>query len=319
MKNTKSQNIRLGLFITLGLLLLVVAIYFLGRDRQFFGHSVQISAVFKDVKGLKVGNNVQFSGITIGSVSSMKIKNDSAIQVQMSIDKRAIKFLKENSKAQIGTEGLMGSKEVIIHPGSSNMPGLQEGDVLMTIKPIELNDILMEVSNTSQNASRLTNNLAEIAEKINRGEGIFGSLLRDTVFSENLNQASDNASYISNNLIDITDQIKSGNGDLGRLIYDDSLSLEVMKTTNNINQLAKHLDSLTLSLTAVTNKINHGDGTVNKLLTDSVFADSLDVTLQKINTGVVEVTQTAESLKNSWILNLFSGKRKDKKKSAKSD
>ncbi|HYX08973.1 MAG TPA: MlaD family protein, partial [Bacteroidales bacterium] len=98
MKNTKNQNIRLGLFITVGLLLLVVAIYLLGRDRQIFGHSVKISAVFKDVKGLKVGNNVQFSGITIGSVSGMKIKNDSAIQVQMSIDKRAVKFLKEDSK-----------------------------------------------------------------------------------------------------------------------------------------------------------------------------------------------------------------------------
>lgn len=80
------------------------------------------------------------------------------------------------------------------------------------------------------------------------------------------------------------------------------------------------MDSLTLSLSAVTDKINHGKGTVNKMLTDSTFADSLDVTLQNINTGVTEVTQTAESLKNSWILNLFSGnKKKDKKKSSESD
>ena len=73
MAEIKNRSIRVGLFIFLSFLLFVLAILILGRKRNMFQPTIKITTIFSDVRGLKVGNNVRFSGIEVGAVVGISI------------------------------------------------------------------------------------------------------------------------------------------------------------------------------------------------------------------------------------------------------
>jgi phospholipid/cholesterol/gamma-HCH transport system substrate-binding protein len=104
MEKTTSEKIRLGLFVIIGLSFFVVAIYFIGSKQQMFGKTDHLSAVFNNVGGLQLGNNVRFSGINIGSVREIKIINDTTINVDMQIEKSYFQYIKKDAIASIGSD-----------------------------------------------------------------------------------------------------------------------------------------------------------------------------------------------------------------------
>ncbi len=79
--------VRLGLFITAGFVLFILAIFLIGRQKHLFDPVIELKANFKNVSGLQVGNNIRFSGINVGTVDNINIINDSTIQVDMIIKK----------------------------------------------------------------------------------------------------------------------------------------------------------------------------------------------------------------------------------------
>ena len=83
MRNTKKHNIRLGFFVAIGVLLFIISIYYIGTQINFFSKKFQVSGVFTDISGLKVGNNARFSGINVGTVSKVQIINDSLVRVDL--------------------------------------------------------------------------------------------------------------------------------------------------------------------------------------------------------------------------------------------
>ena len=88
MKNKKSNNIRLGLFVSLGLFLLIAAIYYIGKKQQMFSNTFRISGIFKDISGLEVGNNVRFSGINIGVIENIEMIADTAVRVDLVLEEK---------------------------------------------------------------------------------------------------------------------------------------------------------------------------------------------------------------------------------------
>ena len=68
MKKDIPNNIRLGLFVAIGTVVLVMALYFIGSKRNVFSQTIKISALFYNVNGLVAGNNVRYAGIDIGTV-----------------------------------------------------------------------------------------------------------------------------------------------------------------------------------------------------------------------------------------------------------
>ena len=97
MQQKKIKPIRLGLFIFISFLLFVSAILILGRKRNMFQQTIKISTVFKDVKGLRVGNNIRFTGIDVGSIVDMSILSDTAVSVVFSIDKHVVPYIKKEA------------------------------------------------------------------------------------------------------------------------------------------------------------------------------------------------------------------------------
>ena len=344
MKRSPQRAIRLGTFITAGVLLFIIALYLIGSKQNMFGINVKVTTVFADVKGLREGAVVRFTGIDVGAVSKLQILSDSSVIVEMAIEKKVTHFIKKNSIASIASQGLMGNKIVVLLPGSPDMPSIEQGDNLPSIIPIETDDILKEIKTSSERISEVSGNLVDITAKINRGEGIFGKIFTDTSFAYNLSKTSQNlkelsdmvnsgegfigklfadttfsgdldstARYISEiarNLEEVTDKINRGEGIVGKMFTDTSLTNNLYMASQNLNESTGNLEEVTDNLIEFTETMNSGQGVVHKMLVDSVFADSLDIALRNLNETLIEVRKASEAVQKSGMIRAFS---KDKK------
>jgi phospholipid/cholesterol/gamma-HCH transport system substrate-binding protein len=186
-KTTKFK-MRLGLFITGGLLIFVIVVFIIGKQKNLFVPVFRMTTTFYNVSGLQVGNNIRFSGINVGSVEDITILNDSTVQVDMLIEKNVQRFIKTDSEASIGSAGIIGDRILIISQGSNEAPTAKEGLHIESNEPVETDVIMQSLKITAYNAAVVSDQLAEIMTKINSGKGTLGRLIRDSTIAANINQ-----------------------------------------------------------------------------------------------------------------------------------
>jgi phospholipid/cholesterol/gamma-HCH transport system substrate-binding protein len=188
MQKQSINKIKLGIFVAIGIALFLAGIYYIGETKKLFSTTFRISAMFKDVNGLQVGNNVRFAGINVGTIEAIEIITDSNVKVDMILDVTTQKFIKKDAKAIIGSDGLMGNKIMNVSPGTTAFAMVENNDMIGTTIPISLDDMLLKLKNTTDNAALITDDLAAIMGNIRSGKGTIGKLFMDTVFAENLDK-----------------------------------------------------------------------------------------------------------------------------------
>ncbi len=188
MKKTTGNNYRLGLFVSVTIALFIAGVYFIGDRQQMFSRSFHIYGYFKNIDGLQVGNNVRFSGINIGVIGSILQISDTSVQVAFVINENSHKFIKKNVNAVIGTDGLMGNKIVSLVPGPSGQPVVNDNDIIATIKPVSMDEIMNKIKITADNAADISEGLAAIMDNISEGRGTVGKLFMDTSFANNIDK-----------------------------------------------------------------------------------------------------------------------------------
>ncbi|WP_321346623.1 MlaD family protein [uncultured Draconibacterium sp.] len=310
MKERKSRSLRLGIMVTVGLALFAWGIYYLGSQRKLFTSSVTVKSYFNNVSGLVEGNKVRYSGITVGSVSEISIVSDSTILVEMTIDKNTRKFIRKDSKVEINSDGLMGSKIVNILPGTANAGSVSDDEFLTTNNPIELEDVLEEVKKVIIDGQKVTTNLIEITNKINNGNGDLALLLNDKTITSRISEIGDEVAATTKNINSITEKIDEGEGDLGRLINDTIITSDIEQMVQNFTHASLTADSVTNELLDFSRELNTGNGTITKLVYDDEMAKHIDTTIVKAGKGIDDVVKAANTVESSWIFNLFSKRKK---------
>jgi len=181
--NTHSHKFkfRLGLFVSGGLALFVIAIFIIGKQKNLFNPVIRLTTNFFNVSGLQTGNNIRFTGINVGTVENITIINDTTVRVDMLIESQVGKFIKSSCMVSIGSEGLIGDRLLVISPGNADDPIAVEGQKLASVEPVETDAIIANLQGTSKQ-------LNEIVLKINSGRGTLGRLIYDTLIAENLNE-----------------------------------------------------------------------------------------------------------------------------------
>ena len=189
MKKDTSNKIKLGIFISLGIAVFILAIYFIGERQQLFTDTFRVSGVFRDVGGLQTGNNVRFAGINVGTVENISIVSDTSVSVEILISESTRKFIKKDAIASIGSEGLMGNKTLIISPGSGGKMEIENNDTIKTVQPINMDEVLLSLKTTIDNTTDITNDLSKIVSNIQSGEGTIGKLLMDKSLAKNFDSS----------------------------------------------------------------------------------------------------------------------------------
>lgn len=184
--HSEKFKVRLGAFVAGGLFLFTLTVFVIGKQKNLFNPVFKLTAIFSNVSGLQVGNNIRFAGINVGIVDNIRIINDSSVRVNMFIRKNVKEFIKTDCQVGIGSEGLIGDRLITITEGSADAPMVKDGQELASSPPVETDAIMASLKVTADHAEVISAQLAEIMYKVNNGNGILSKLIQDSTMAGNL-------------------------------------------------------------------------------------------------------------------------------------
>lgn len=284
MKNTLET--RLGIFFALAMCAAVLLVETIG-GAGFFRKGYPLTAAFKSVQDLKVGDPVKLAGVRIGSVSDISLTND-LVRVSMKIERD--KQIRTTSKARVKFAGLMGQNFVELDFGSPDGVPIDPtvGGTVETVEQPDLSALMARLNNVAKGIEDVTKSINPTGL-----QDVLGPL------SDFMRDNSTKLSAIFGNAQVISSQIAEGKGTLGLLVMDDQLYRDALQTVDTLGKSTGKIDSLVGDAqevmagakTAVTN-LNAGKGTLGLLMTDDALyrdtteaMDNLKEIMQKINRG----------------------------------
>jgi phospholipid/cholesterol/gamma-HCH transport system substrate-binding protein len=194
-----SRVARLGAFIFVTLAVLAAGVFLIGSKEYLFRSTYQLKAQFDNVAGLSDGADVQVGGVHSGSVLSIDLphKPGDKVTVVMELDKSTHEIIKQDSLASIETEGVLGNQYVAISFGSAGQAEVKNGQMIQSLPPLVMSDLLKKTSgilDSSQqainNATMATAHLNSVSAKIDSGQGTIGSLVNDKQLYDNVQQST---------------------------------------------------------------------------------------------------------------------------------
>jgi phospholipid/cholesterol/gamma-HCH transport system substrate-binding protein len=317
MKTTKNKRaVTVGIFVAIGLLILVVGIFTLGGQQKKFVKSIDVSAVFDDVGGLQQGNNIWFSGVKIGTVKKIQIAGNERVNVILHIEKKAQEFIRKDAKAKIGTDGLIGNKIILIYGGTPTAPAVEAGDQLAVEKAMSTDDMLATLQENNKNLIDITNDFKKVSRKLANGEGTLGALLTDeTLFKSlentvaNLQVAAKNSQRLTGGIADYTAKLQSPNTLAGGLVTDTVIMSNLKEAVAQLNQASTKANELTESLKTTSSQLNNEDNTLGMLLNDKTVAEEFKSVIQNLNSSSVKLDENLEALQHNFLFRRYFRKR----------
>lgn len=307
MEKTTSQKIRLGLFVILGLLIFIIAVYFIGDKQKMFGKTNHLTAVFNNVNGLELGNNVRYSGINVGTVRGIEMISDTAIQVDMIIDKTIFSYIKQDAVAIIGSDGLVGNMVINIIPGKGDGLKVKPGDKIKSMNRIRTDDMLHTLGVTNKNAANLTADLLKITNDINNGKGTIGLLVRDTVLGKDLKEtmryirtAGKGTSELVTKLNNLVSSLDQKDNLIG-VIKDSAVANDVKTIIRNLEKSSSQIDKVVNNLNSTILNVKDGKGSLNYLANDPELVRKIDSTMTNINQASFRLNEDLEALKHNFL------------------
>jgi len=231
---------KVGLFIAIGLLVLLVSILFLGGDKVLFTRYIALSARFTEVQGLFPGSVVSLAGVPVGNVQHITfVTSENKLEVQMKINRSFADRLVEGTVAEIKTQGALGDKFVYLSPGAPGGTKLANGTVIQSVETdyiklltsredgvarvvdlIKELHVLISTLNSNGKTAQTISNVAEASGKLKGTLGQLDALLAD-IRAEIPQNKKLRQALVS--LANILEKIDQGKGTLGQLINDPSV------------------------------------------------------------------------------------------------
>lgn len=312
MNKETNNNIRLGIFVLAGTALLIVGLYLIGSNRNFFGKSITLYTSFSDVNGLMKGNNVRFAGIKVGTVKSIEIINDTTLRVVMMVEKDMQQIIRKNATATIGTDGLMGDKLINIEPGPTRAAFVKDGDILTGMPALDMDKMLRTLDITNRNVAVISSNLRQITENIHQSRGTLYTVLNDTTMASqlrntltNIDVVSNNIRVISANLNQVVSDAQNGNGLLATLIKDTVMTADLVMAIKEVRTAGEQINTSAGELKQILNKVNTGGGTLSTLLNDTASAKHLQSSLVNIDSSARKLPALMEALKHNFLFKAY--------------
>lgn len=324
MEKSNSQKIQLGIFVIIGTLVFLAAIYFIGNKQNMFGNTSHLKAVFVNVNGLQPGNNVRYAGIDIGTVKEIEMMNDTTISVQMIIDNKIMEHIKKNAIATISSDGLVGNMIINIIPGKGAAEKVENGDTIQSYSRIGTDAMLETLNVTNENAAMLTADLLKITQEITQGNGTIGLLIRDTLMAQDLKatmsylrQTSKGTSESVANLNKLITDLNRKDNVIGTL-NDTVVANRMKKIIINLEKSSTEIDKVVTNLNATITNVKEGKGAINYLSNDPKLVKQIDSTITNINKASIKLNEDLEALKHNFLFRgYFKKQAKEKAKQGK--
>lgn len=299
MKSTGAA-IKVGITVTVIALLAFVGFRFVAKGISG-NKGYRVWCIFHDATGLVDKSRVQIAGLNIGEIVGRQLDGSYA-----KITVRVIPGTQLWSNATIfkKSASLLGEFYLEIDPGTSESPdpvtgrmvknrALGDGDqVVNVVEAVSTSDILVQVNETLpvlrailQDVHKLTQGpLQDIAKSVQQGidknSAAAEQLLHHVdsialdVKGMTAGQAGDDVKKSLSNIREITESIKGlvGKGDTEIGSTGDKLRKDLDKIGSAVDNLNHTLENMS----AMTDKVKAGEGTVGRLLNDDTIANNVE-------------------------------------------
>jgi len=315
------SELRVGLFVLVGLLILAVAIFYV-TGAGVLGPKYHLKTYLPDVSGLSTGAPVRLDGVEIGNVDRITLvprehgkppDRMHNIEVGMKVDRKYEVDILSDSVATLATEGLLGNRYINIQRGFTGVP-IKDGQAVPGGVEKAIAQVVEGSADVLANLKALSEDVQDLIAGVQQGKGTLGKLLTDDQAYNHLNRILANGDQIVSN-------VQSGQGTVGKLLMTDEMSTKVENAVDQVNTiladlraqkgtLGKLLYDPTLydqarealrSGNAVLDDVRAGKGTLGKLTTDETLYNKLRETSSNLADATSKLNQN-----NNTVGKLFS-------------
>lgn len=289
------EQVRVGIFLIIVLAMGATALVLIGRSGNVFGERYQLVTLVRSAAGLVPGAEVQLAGQAVGQVDRVVLippedrpEGGQAVALWLNVRVSVQSQIREDSRAQVRTQGLLGDRLIDIRPGSAGARILQDGDTLHAASSVDFDALIAEGSEAVGDLVEITSNLAELTRGVLEGEGTIGRLVTDAALYDRLvslagsmdtlaaiaanadgpvmRMLEDESLYLSirstlTSLDSVAAGVARGEGSLGRMLTTDSLYAALLGSITRMDSLLASLES--------------GEGAMGRLFTDPVLYEEL--------------------------------------------
>jgi phospholipid/cholesterol/gamma-HCH transport system substrate-binding protein len=282
-RNLGLSQLRVGIFVLFGLLVLGFLIINSTGDFNPFRKELRLKARFANADGLREGAEVQLAGVHIGKVEEVTLlapdsPEDEKIEATMAVDQslngRPItERIRTDSTAQLVAMSVLANDKMInITPGTAKGAQVFEGYTLNSTAAMSINQLTQTGNELLQQINKIAIPANEILNKANQGEGTVGQIINNPELYRNLTDTVDEAKTTMAKLQSTLDKVNSGEGSAGKLLNDPKLY-------NSLNKTAEQLE-------AISNDIRAGRGTAGKIISDDeLYRETRDAIKELRNTA----------------------------------
>jgi phospholipid/cholesterol/gamma-HCH transport system substrate-binding protein len=317
-------ELRVGVVMIASLAILAVTTLYVGGGGQSpFAPKYAVRALMSDVNGLKPGAPVRVGGVDVGTVTKVALGGEGSrglVEVVMRLDERVKGRVTTESRATLGSLGLLGEKAVDISAAGAGTP-IEDGGYLAAEAEDPFKGLLIGASESTQHIKR-------ILARMDAGQGLIGKALRDDELYVRMVD-------VSVRLQSVLGKLESQQGALGRMVNDTQLAERVSRSIGGLEsvalrlesgqgafgvltrdeQLGQDLKSLTTSLSAVATRLEQGQGTAGKLLQDQALYEKLDGVASRLDRVLTRLEEgdgsAARVLQDPELYNNLNGTLKE--------
>lgn len=282
----KNKEFKVGLFVAAGMALLYLGFNYL-KGIDFFSSTNKYYAVYDNIDQLAVSNPILVNGFAVGRVSKIKIMQEKQNKILVELDIDSDVMLGDSTKAILNSD-FLGGKSILLSIGKVTTPK-QPNDTVLTEVAKGMLDMISEtatpVADNMQTTLRKFNliidNLTKNSQQL---EVIFEKLLvTPDLINQTLKTTNGKVEDLSGNFKDVAVNLNSTLNELKPTLQNFRTISDSLKQMQINETIAKTQITL-VQLNETLSKLNKGDNTASKLMTEDSLYNNLNNLLMRLDT-----------------------------------
>lgn len=260
----RRDEVLVGLLVTIAIVVAILGTLWLARGGLSSGYPLY--ARFPWGAGLRQGQPVLLAGVQVGYVDHVKLRRDGYLDVDMRINDEYT--VPDNSVATVIPVGIFGDQAIALTPSSPVLTSYSAGDTVpIGHTAIGIQDLLARIDTVSTTLNDVTNAIeVELVDKGGMAD------LRRTLGATNrlVEQLAMIANEQSNQLSATMSTLRRSVAAIDSATVDSTVR-NLRTTSANMADLTAGLRETTTQLNGVLGRLERGEGTAGKLLTDTLL------------------------------------------------
>ena len=187
------SQLKVGITVIVASVTLFFLVFMMSGITGLFTTTIKVKAYFNNAEGLRNGQPVALSGVSIGNVQSVGVisgRKVDPVEVTMRINKKFAPLVREGTTATIETQGVLGDAFIDLDSREAEGGPVQDGAVLKSKYAAGLPDVFQSSQTSLQKLDILVTRVDHIVEKVDAGKGSLGMFINDPALFNRVTAAS---------------------------------------------------------------------------------------------------------------------------------